>query len=119
MAYSFRGSVYYHHGRNQGSLKADMVLKKELGILHLDPIAARRECIPLEAEFEKPSKHPHSDALQQCFFQHQMKTDVETHNQTLSREVIKLLLLLLRETCGNCKSQKNGGYQENKALYIN
>jgi hypothetical protein len=35
----FRGLVYYCHGRKHGSLQADMVLEKELRVLHLDPQA--------------------------------------------------------------------------------
>ena len=33
LAYNFRGLVHYTHG----SVKADMVLEKELRVLHLDP----------------------------------------------------------------------------------
>ena len=36
----FRGLVHYHHGRKHGSMQADMVLEKELRVLHLDPKAA-------------------------------------------------------------------------------
>ena len=43
LAYSFRGSVYYHHGRKHGSMQADMVLEKELRVLHLDLKAARKK----------------------------------------------------------------------------
>ena len=35
LAYSFRDSVHYHHGRKYGSRKADMVLD-EPKVLHLD-----------------------------------------------------------------------------------
>jgi hypothetical protein len=42
LAYSFRGSVYYHHGRKHGSVPADMVLEKELRVLHFDLKAAKR-----------------------------------------------------------------------------
>jgi len=43
LAYSFRGSVHYHHGRKHGSVQeADMVLE-ELRALHLDPKVARRK----------------------------------------------------------------------------
>jgi len=31
----FRGSVHYHHGREHGTMQADMVLE-ELRVLHLD-----------------------------------------------------------------------------------
>jgi hypothetical protein len=41
LAYSFRDSIHYHHGRKHGSTQADMVLE-ELRALHLDPKAARR-----------------------------------------------------------------------------
>jgi len=40
LAYSFRGSVHYRHYGRQGSIQADMVLEKELRVLHLDPQAA-------------------------------------------------------------------------------
>jgi hypothetical protein len=42
MAYSVKGSVHYHHGRNNGSVQADIVLEKELGVMHFDLTAARR-----------------------------------------------------------------------------
>jgi hypothetical protein len=42
LAYRFRGSVHYHHGRKHGSIQADMVLEEELRVLHLDPKAVRR-----------------------------------------------------------------------------
>jgi hypothetical protein len=42
LAYSFRDSVHYHHGKKHNSIQADMVLEKELRVLHLDPKAARR-----------------------------------------------------------------------------
>jgi hypothetical protein len=38
LAYSFEGSVHYHHG----SMQVDMVLKKEQRVLHLNLQAARR-----------------------------------------------------------------------------
>ena len=44
LAYGFRGSVHqYHHGRKHGSMQADMVLEKELRLLHSDQQAAARE----------------------------------------------------------------------------
>jgi hypothetical protein len=43
LAYSFRGLVYYHHGRKYGSIQADMVLEKEQRVLHLDWKATRRD----------------------------------------------------------------------------
>ena len=39
-AYSFRGSVHYHHGGKHGSIQAGIVLEEELRVLHLDPQAA-------------------------------------------------------------------------------
>jgi hypothetical protein len=41
LAFSFRGSVHYHHGRKHDSVQAGMVLEKELRILHPDPKAGR------------------------------------------------------------------------------
>jgi hypothetical protein len=38
-----RGLVHYHHGKKHGRMQADMVLKKELRVLHLDPQAAGKE----------------------------------------------------------------------------
>jgi hypothetical protein len=35
LVYRFRGLVHYHHGRKHGRVQADMVLEKELRILHL------------------------------------------------------------------------------------
>ena len=52
LAYSFRGSVYYHHGGKHGSMQADMVLEKELRVLHLDPQAAGRVTQGLTQAFE-------------------------------------------------------------------
>jgi hypothetical protein len=40
LAYSFRGSVRYHHGGKHGSIQADLVLEKELSVLQLNPQAA-------------------------------------------------------------------------------
>ena len=36
LVYSFRGLIYYHHGK-----KADLVLEKEVRVLHLDLQAAK------------------------------------------------------------------------------
>ena len=41
LAYSFRGSVHYHHDGKHGSVHADMVLEKELRVLYLHPKAGR------------------------------------------------------------------------------
>jgi hypothetical protein len=45
LPYRFRGSVHYCQGRKHGSIEADMVLEKELRVLHLDWKAARRDCL--------------------------------------------------------------------------
>ena len=45
LTYSFRGLVHYHHSRKCGSLQANMVLE-ELRVLHLDPQAGKRDCVP-------------------------------------------------------------------------
>jgi hypothetical protein len=45
IAYSFRGSVHYHHGRKHGSVQAGMVLEM-LRVLHLVPKANRRRLLP-------------------------------------------------------------------------
>ena len=39
LAYGFRGFVHYHHGGKHGSMQVDMVLGKELRVLHPDPQA--------------------------------------------------------------------------------
>jgi hypothetical protein len=47
LAYSFRDSVYHHHGGKQGSIQAGMVLEKELRVLHLPSSeTAAGECVP-------------------------------------------------------------------------
>lgn len=45
LAYSSSSLVYYHHGRKNGSMQADMVQEKEVRILHLYPQAAEGECV--------------------------------------------------------------------------
>ena len=44
--YSFRALVHYHHGRKLDRVWADMVLERELRVLHLDQQAAE-VCEPL------------------------------------------------------------------------
>jgi hypothetical protein len=39
----FRGLVHYHHGRKHGTVQADMVLEKELRVLHFEPQATGRQ----------------------------------------------------------------------------
>lgn len=41
----FKGLVYCHHSRKQGSMREDMILEEELRVLHADPQASGR--IPL------------------------------------------------------------------------
>jgi hypothetical protein len=52
LAYKFRGSVHYPHGRKHGSIRADMVLEKELRVLHLDPKASIRRLSPTGSQEE-------------------------------------------------------------------
>lgn len=64
LAYSFRGSVNYHHGRKYGTVQADLVLE-EPRVLHLELKAARRR---LSSTLGRTSAwdlkaHPYSDAL--------------------------------------------------------
>jgi hypothetical protein len=40
LAYTFRGFIHYHHGEKPGVRQADMMLEKELRVLHLDLQAA-------------------------------------------------------------------------------
>jgi hypothetical protein len=42
LAYTFRGSVHYHHGGKYGSVQADMVLERGLRVLHPDLKSSRR-----------------------------------------------------------------------------
>jgi hypothetical protein len=39
----FRGLVHYHHGGNHGGMQTDIMLEKELRVLHLDQQTAGRE----------------------------------------------------------------------------
>jgi hypothetical protein len=59
-AHSFRGSVHYHHGGKHGNVQADMVMKKELRILHLDPQAAEGDEVPhwAELKYRRPQSPP-------------------------------------------------------------
>jgi hypothetical protein len=49
LVYSFRGLVYYHHVRKHASMQGDMVLEKELRVLHFDLQAAEGDCVTLKA----------------------------------------------------------------------
>jgi len=46
LAYCFKGLVHYHD-RKCGNMQADMVVEKELRVLHLDPQAGERDCVTL------------------------------------------------------------------------
>jgi hypothetical protein len=46
LGYSFKGLAHCCHGKKHGSRQADMMLEKELRVLHLDPQAAERDCVP-------------------------------------------------------------------------
>jgi hypothetical protein len=45
LAYSLRGSVYYYDGGKCRDVQADMVLEKELKVLHLD-LKVAGDCEP-------------------------------------------------------------------------
>ena len=52
LAYRFRGLDHYHHrkhSRKHGSMQVDVVLEKELRVLHFDLKAARRDWHPQAA----------------------------------------------------------------------
>ena len=42
MVYSFRGLVHYHHSKKHGSMKAGIVMVKEMRVPHLDSRAMGR-----------------------------------------------------------------------------
>jgi hypothetical protein len=44
LAYSFRALLHDHYGRKYGKTQADMMLEKELRVLHLDPQIAEGDC---------------------------------------------------------------------------
>jgi hypothetical protein len=44
---SFISSGHYHHGQKHGGMQVDIVLEKELRVLHLDPQIAEGECVLL------------------------------------------------------------------------
>ena len=59
VAYSFRGSIYYHHVTEQGSAQLDTVLEKEL--LHADMQVTGSRLSHLSIGDFKA--YPHSDIL--------------------------------------------------------
>jgi hypothetical protein len=62
LAYRFRDSVHYHHGRKYGSIQASMVLE-DLRVLHLDLTAARRKLALRQLGGLSFKAHPYSDTL--------------------------------------------------------
>jgi hypothetical protein len=60
LAYSFRDLVHYHHGKQHGSVQADMMVEKELRVLHLDPQSA----LGLAWTWD-PKSYSHSDTRPQ------------------------------------------------------
>jgi hypothetical protein len=62
MTYRFRCSVHYHHGRKHDSIQVDMVLERELGVLHFVQKANSRRLASRQLE-EGLKAHPHSDTL--------------------------------------------------------
>jgi hypothetical protein len=68
LAYRFRGSVHYHHGRKHGSIQAGMELK-ELRVLHVVAKAKRRRLLSSRqlggggGGIPSLKAHPHSDTL--------------------------------------------------------
>ena len=63
LAYSINVLVHCHYIRKHGSIQADMLLEKELRILHLDPQAAGRERHWAWLGLQKTSKPTPSDTL--------------------------------------------------------
>ena len=43
LIYSFRGLVHYHYAEKHDIMQTDMLVEKELRVLHLDPQATGRE----------------------------------------------------------------------------
>ena len=52
VADSFRGSVHDHHGRKHDWFQEDMVLEKELRVLHLDLKGIQKE-MPISITLDK------------------------------------------------------------------
>ena len=57
LAYSFRDSVYYHHGGKHGIIRADMVLE-EPKVLHLDLKTTRGRLSFAQVELEHMTSKP-------------------------------------------------------------
>lgn len=58
MDYSFRSLVQYHHGAEHGGMQGDVVLKKELRVLHSDLQVTGSE---LRHTFSNKTTPPNSD----------------------------------------------------------
>ena len=53
LEYGFKGLMLWHHGRENGDMQVDMVLEKELRVLHPSPkISERTETLGFEWSFE-------------------------------------------------------------------
>ena len=63
LAYSFRGSVHYHHGGKYGSMWAEVVLGKELRAPYLDLQAAEGNCHSRPSLSTSLSPQGHRDTL--------------------------------------------------------
>jgi hypothetical protein len=47
LAHIFRSLVHYHHHESHGSIQADIIVEKELKVLHLDPQTTKKR-LPLD-----------------------------------------------------------------------
>ncbi|KAL6050108.1 hypothetical protein STEG23_036851, partial [Scotinomys teguina] len=59
----FRSSVHYHHGREHGNVQADMVLEKELRVLHLAGNRVLRKSLAFQKQVCQPSRQ---GSMSQC-----------------------------------------------------
>jgi hypothetical protein len=58
LAYSFRDLIHYYHGGMHGSMQADMVLEKELRVLHPHRQQAERHTLDLTRTLETSKPAP-------------------------------------------------------------
>jgi len=56
---SFRGLVHFHHGEKRGSIQRDMVLEKELRVLHSKEAGKYQACA---SETSKPTPCLHTSS---------------------------------------------------------
>jgi hypothetical protein len=57
LAYHFRGSIHYYHGKMHSSVRVDIVLEKKLKVLHLDLRIAKRRLSPTGSQEESLIPH--------------------------------------------------------------